>query len=70
LEAGFHFHLQVKKGGKGQKPYLLGPLVELASDLDSYNIQVPGVKKFVDNDNHLQEITYGYGCIDGHPTHL
>jgi hypothetical protein len=43
LEAGFCFHLQVKKG-KGQKPYLLGPLVELASDLESYNIEVPRVK--------------------------
>jgi hypothetical protein len=36
--------LQVKKG-KGQKPYLLGHLVKRASDLNSYNIEVPGVKK-------------------------
>jgi hypothetical protein len=26
------------KKEKGQKPYLLDPVVELASDLDSYNI--------------------------------
>jgi hypothetical protein len=28
-EAGFCFCLQVKKGGRGQKTYLPGPLVEL-----------------------------------------
>jgi hypothetical protein len=28
------------KGARGQKDYLLGPLVELASDLDRYNISV------------------------------
>jgi hypothetical protein len=28
---------------KGQKPWLLGPLVELASDLESFNIDEPGV---------------------------
>jgi hypothetical protein len=45
---------------------MLGPLVELASDLDSSNIEVPGVKT-ADN-NHLREITHGY--IDGNPTCL
>jgi hypothetical protein len=34
LEAGFCFRLQIKKGGRGQKAYLMGPLLELASDLD------------------------------------
>jgi hypothetical protein len=33
------------KKGREQKPYLLGPLVELASDLDNYNTEVPGIKK-------------------------
>jgi hypothetical protein len=33
------FRLQVKK--EGQIPWLLGPLVELASDLDSFNIDEP-----------------------------
>jgi hypothetical protein len=27
-EAGFCFRLQVERGGRGQKAYLLGPLVE------------------------------------------
>jgi hypothetical protein len=27
---------------EGQKPYLLGSLVELASDMDSFNIDEPG----------------------------
>jgi hypothetical protein len=39
LEAGFYFRLQVKRG-RGKKPYLLGPLVELASDLDRYNTTI------------------------------
>jgi hypothetical protein len=65
LEAGFCFRLQVKKG-KGQKP-LLGLLVELTSDLDSYNIDVPRIKA-ADDDNYLWEITHR--CIDGYPTHL
>jgi hypothetical protein len=31
------------KGGRGQKTYLLGPLVELASDLDQvYNLDDDG----------------------------
>jgi hypothetical protein len=33
LEAGFCFCLQVKQGGRGQKAYVLGPLVELASEV-------------------------------------
>jgi hypothetical protein len=34
------FRLQVRK--EGQKPWLLGSLVELASDLNSFNLDVPG----------------------------
>jgi hypothetical protein len=30
-----------KKGGKGEKTYLLGPLVELASDLDQVFCLLP-----------------------------
>jgi hypothetical protein len=28
---------------RGQNAYLLGPLVELASDLDRYNTEMPGI---------------------------
>jgi hypothetical protein len=35
LKAGFCFHHQLKKrGGRGEKSYLLGLMVLLASDLD------------------------------------
>jgi hypothetical protein len=56
-----------KEGGTGQKAYLLGFLVELASYLDSCNFEMPEVRP-ADNDNHLREITHE--CIGSHPTHL
>jgi hypothetical protein len=55
------------KGGRGQKAYLLGLLIELASDLDSNNFEMPEIRP-ADNDSHLQEITCE--CTDGHLTHL
>jgi hypothetical protein len=45
----------------------LGPLVELASDLDSINIEMPKIRP-VNNDNDLREITQKF--TDGHTTHL
>jgi hypothetical protein len=56
-----------KKGGRGQNAYLLGLLVKLASDLDSYNFEMPGIRP-TDNDNHLREITHK--CTDSHPACL
>jgi hypothetical protein len=66
LKAGLCFCLQVKRG-RGQKAYLLGLLVEIASYLDSNNFEMSGIRP-VDNDNHLREKTHKY--TDGHSTCL
>jgi hypothetical protein len=40
FESWIFFRLQVKR--KRQKTYLMGHLVELVSELDSFNIEMPG----------------------------
>jgi hypothetical protein len=65
-KAGLCFRHQVKVE-EGQKAYLLGPLVELASDPDSTNIGLPGISS-ADNTNHLWDITHD--CYIGHQNSL
>jgi hypothetical protein len=45
---------------------MLDLLVAVASDLDSDNFEMPGIRPV--DDNHLQDITHK--CTDGHPTCL
>jgi hypothetical protein len=49
--------LQVEKGEGGQKACLLGPLIELALDLDSYNIEMPEIRI-------LRSILYSLSAAD------
>lgn len=42
-------------------------LIELASDVASYNIEIPRIRR-VDNDSHLQKATHK--SVDGSPLHL
>jgi hypothetical protein len=45
----------LSSGKEDRKTYLLGPLIELVSNLDISNIKMLGIRP-VDNNNHLHEM--------------